>query len=78
MTTRTLHGLGDEKYMLILDGLEVSQIASDAGLPAEWLPDITGAVVAVGNSYYDEIWLTENSKPYDLRAEYVTPEYYLT
>jgi hypothetical protein len=74
----TLRNLNDEKYTLVLDSQEVSQIASDAGLPAEWLPDITGAVVAIGDEDFDEVWLTESAKPYDLRAEYVTPEFYLS
>jgi hypothetical protein len=76
--SKTLRNLSDEKYTLVLDSQDVSQIARDVGLPAEWISDITGAVVAICDGDYDEIWLTESSKPYDLRAEFVTPEYYLT
>lgn len=40
------------------------------GWDESWLDDITGVVVKIGNAEYDEIWVTESSRPYELDATY--------
>lgn len=68
--------LQDEKYTLVTDFAEYHQIALDAGLNKSDAFEITGAIVAVGDGEYTEIWLTQASKPWELMSYYYPAEFW--
>lgn len=45
-------------------------------IPAEYREDITGAVYEIEDGELGQVWLTESSRPYELRAEYHAPQYW--
>lgn len=72
-----LRDLQEEKYYLIQTDYELSDLLDFIGLPEEYRDDITGAVVSIGDGDYDEIYLTESARYYDLQADYQPLSYYM-
>lgn len=68
--------LQDEKYTLVLDSQDIKSIANYAAIEEQYIDDITGAIVEMGDGDYNEIWFTEDNRPYDLDAIYRHPSYW--
>ena len=66
--------LQNERYTLILDSQDLDSLCEYFPiLPRE---DITGAIVTVVDGEYNEVYLTESSRPYELNADYNPISYY--
>lgn len=70
---RACRTLQDEKYEYAED--IPSYVL--ALIPQKHRKHISAALYEIINGELGEVWLTENSRPYDLSAEYHTPAYWV-
>lgn len=68
--------LQNDKYYLIQTDFELSDLLEYCGIPQEYRQDITGAIVAIQDGEYTEIWLSESAKYYSLDSVYYPISYY--
>jgi hypothetical protein len=69
--TRPARAFGRE-YDMVQNDMDLRELRNHVGnrfWRNNW-GDVTGAFVKVGNGEYDEIWVTESSRPYDNSAMY--------
>ena len=66
----------DDRYMSLSDSQDIDFICEYYGI-MKYREDITGAMVIVGEGDYDEVWLTESSRPYSIYADYEPLDFYL-
>lgn len=71
----TLAGLEGEKYETAFESYQIPDYILET-VPEHYRSSITGAVWALDYGEIDEVWLTDSSRPYDLRAVYFTPEFW--
>lgn len=72
-----LNQLQDESIHFIQDQSELDSILDHVGLMAEWRSEITGACIILGDGEYIAVWLTEDSRYYDLSAIYRPLPFYI-
>lgn len=75
---KRLKELQAEKYYFIQNDSELSEVLESIGLKEECKKDITGCVLLIGDGEYIAVWLTEESRYYDLNACYHPLTYYKT
>jgi len=61
----TLSELQSYLYTYLQSEDDIQQIATDFNAG-----EITGAVVKMGDGEYSEVWVTDSSRPFELKAEY--------
>ncbi len=70
-----LSELQDDRYALIQSQSDLEDVLlSQPNVQSRklYVPDnVSGAIVATSDGDYDEIWLTESSRYFDLNADYV-------
>lgn len=71
-----LSQLQDESVYLVQNEQELTELLDSIGISEDYKKDITGACVIFGDGEYLAIWLTEDSRYYDLRAIYHPLPYY--
>lgn len=64
----------DDGYQLMLDSQDIEAVADYiSGYLSEMeyeISDITGVIALVGDGDYDEVWVTESSRPFSVSAVY--------
>lgn len=73
-----LNQLQDESIYLIQNDQELAELLQSLSLSPEYHNDITGACIIIGNGDYIAIWLTEDSRYYDLSSIYRPLPVYLS
>lgn len=74
--TTLRHLDNDDSYEAVFESSNIPDYILDL-IPKKYREDITGAVYQIIDGDIGEVWLTEDSRPYDLGADYRTPEYYV-
>ena len=73
-----LSQLQDESVYLVQNEQELTELLDSIGISGDYKNDITGACVVFGDGDYIAIWLTEDSRYYDLSAIYRPLPFYIT
>lgn len=71
----TLAGLEGEEYETAFESYQIPDYILEM-VPGHYRPSITGAVWILEDGEVGEVWLTNSSRPYDLRTTYFTPEFW--
>lgn len=73
VVSRTPAALPD--HTLVTDSQDVRAVCDSVGVNMD-ANGITGALVVVGEGEYEDVWLTDNSRPFDNNANYHPPAYF--
>jgi len=63
----------NENYILVTDSQDVEYIARGEGIID---PDITAAMVMVGDGEYLDVWFSESAAPWNLNSTWHKTDYY--
>ena len=72
-----LKQLQEESIYFVQNEQELAELLDSIGISEDYKQDITGACLIIGDGDYIAVWLTEDSRYYDLSAIYHALPYYL-